>query len=296
MLRLAVASRAETYARIREPLAARDIDVVHLDVEEQAFSLDPATHAWRDLDVDVGYVFPSRLMEGAVATVLLDIPWVNDQAAVLRSRNKAGVLARLASADLPVPRSVLISNPVDETTLEAVWHTFDGPIVIKPNSTTHGVGVARTTDLDSFLGIADYLELVHDFRATGDKSFLVQEFIADARDVRVMVIDGAVVGAVERKIASDTSDTRWKHNVHRGAAARPCTIEEETHELVERVAAVMDIPLLGVDLLLTSDGPVVSETNARPTIDDASKYVPDFYDRLAALVRETTRTGSVSTR
>jgi ribosomal protein S6--L-glutamate ligase len=32
---------------------------------------------------------------------------------------------------------------------------------------------------------------------------------------------------------------------------------------------------------------VVNETNARPTVDAATKYEPDFYDRLAALVRRT---------
>jgi ribosomal protein S6--L-glutamate ligase len=32
---------------------------------------------------------------------------------------------------------------------------------------------------------------------------------------------------------------------------------------------------------------VVNETNARPTVDAATKYEPGFYDRLAALVRRT---------
>jgi ribosomal protein S6--L-glutamate ligase len=42
-----------------------------------------------------------------------------------------------------------------------------------------------------------------------------------------------------------------------------------------------------VDLLETEDRLVVSETNARPTVDRATKYEPDFYDRLASLVRQT---------
>jgi ribosomal protein S6--L-glutamate ligase len=40
---------------------------------------------------------------------------------------------------------------------------------------------------------------------------------------------------------------------------------------------------------VTDDRVVVGETNARPTVDDAEKYEPDFYDRLADLVRETNR-------
>jgi len=32
---------------------------------------------------------------------------------------------------------------------------------------------------------------------------------------------------------------------------------------------------------------VINETNARPTVDSATKYDPDFYDRLAGLIRRT---------
>jgi len=40
-----------------------------------------------------------------------------------------------------------------------------------------------------------------------------------------------------------------------------------------------------VDLLVTDDRAVVNETNARPTIDSATKYEPGFWDDLAALIR-----------
>jgi len=36
---------------------------------------------------------------------------------------------------------------------------------------------------------------------------------------------------------------------------------------------------------------VISETNARPTVDDAAKYDAGFYDRLAELVRQTAADG-----
>ena len=59
----------------------------------------------------------------------------------------------------------------------------------------------------------------------------------------------------------------------------------EFRELAESVAAELEIPFLGVDLLVTDDRVVVSETNARPTIDAATKYEPGFYDRLADAIR-----------
>jgi ribosomal protein S6--L-glutamate ligase len=284
MLRLAVATNSETYERMAEPLADRDIEVGHVATTERAI---PLTESPYD-DYDVGFVYPSRVMEGAVADAMLSVPWVNDREAILRSRNKADVLTRLGRADVPVPESVLVSNPADEADLVAAFERLDQPVVVKPNSTTRGVGVTTAHDLDSFLGIADYLDLVHDYRATGDQSFLVQAYLPDARDYRAMVVDGDYVGAVERRLPTDARERgRWKHNVHRGAVAEGVELPAELRQLAERTAEVLDIDYLGVDLLVTDDWAVVNETNARPTIDAATKYEDGFWDELAGLIRAT---------
>lgn len=293
MLRLAVATDAETLGRIREPLAERDVEAVHVATRGR---VQPLEEPIADGSFDVGFVYPPRIMEGGVADALLDVPWVNDLEAVLRSRNKAGALARLAGADVPVPRTVAVSNPVEEAELRAVFERFEPPVVVKPNSATRGAGVAKAHDLDSFLGICDYLSLLHDYRATDDRSFVVQEFLPGARDCRAMVIDGECVGAVERRLpdaerASDTDRTggRWKHNVHRGAEAVGVDLPADLRRLVEDAASALEIDWLGVDVLATDGRAVVNETNARPTVDAATKYHPDFYDRLADLVRRTAR-------
>jgi ribosomal protein S6--L-glutamate ligase len=154
------------------------------------------------------------------------------------------------------------------------------------------VGVATATDLDSLLGVVDYLNLIHDYRATGDKSFLIQEFLPDARDYRAMVVDGTYAGAVRRELDDDAlAAGRWKHNVHRGATAEGVDLDPEARDLAERAAAALGIDYLGVDLLATGDRLVVNETNARPTVDDATKYEGDFYDRFAALIRRTAERG-----
>lgn len=289
MLRLAVATQQETFERIRDPLADRGIAVVAVQASERTLSLaDPALPS-----VDAGLVFPSRLMEGGAVAAALDVPWVNDREAILTSRNKAGALAALAAADLPVPETTLVSNPVDDDAVAAAAETLQAragtdSLVVKPNSTTRGVGVARVEDPDSLLGVTDYLDLVHDFRATGDRSYLLQEYLPDARDYRAMIVDGEYAGAVERRLpAAETEAGKWKHNVHRGAVAEGVSLPPAARELAERAADVLGIDYLGVDLLETEDRLVVNETNARPTVDDATKYEPGFYDRLAALIRKT---------
>ena len=286
MLRLAVTTNAETFARVREPLADRGIEVEHLQAKERAIQLtDPDDEP----EFDVGLVYPGRLMEGAAITAGLDIPWVNGREAVLTSRNKSGVLAALDAAGIDVPRSVMLSNPIDESVVVDAVADLSFPVVVKPNSATRGVGVAKAGDLDSLLGVVDYLDLVHDFRATGDKSYIVQEFLPDARDYRVMVVDGDCVGGVERRLPDDLAEGRWKHNVHRGAEATGVDLPESHRRLAERTAADLGIPYLGVDLLETDDRLVVNETNARPTVDTAEKYDNGFYDRLADLIHEMAR-------
>jgi len=217
-----------------------------------------------------------------VTDAFLDVPWVNDRAAVLRSRNKAAAYAALADAGVPVPETVYVSNPAEDREVRAAFEGFDAPVVVKPNSTTRGVGVTKVRDADSLSGVTDYLELVHDYRATGDKSYVVQEFLPDAADYRVMVLDGEVVGAV-RRAAPDG----WKHNVHRGASAEGVDLPDGLRQLALDAADALNVDFLGVDLLVTEDRAVVNETNARPTVDDEEKYEDGFYDALAALVERT---------
>ena len=298
MLRLAVATNAETYERMQAPLADRGIETDAIETAERSIRVAAAAGGDSSQNgagqfgeaFDVGFVFPPRLAEGGVADALLDVPWVNDRECILRSRGKGETLAWLSRAGLPTPETVVVSNPVDESVLKDVFAGFEPPVVVKPNSTTQGVGVALAEDLDSFLGICDYLDLVHDYRATGDQSFLVQEFLPDARDFRVMLIDGKVVGAVERRLPEAAlAAGQWKHNVHRGAEATGVDLDEELGEearaVTEAAAGALDIPWLGVDLLVTDDRVVVNETNARPTIDETTKYESGFWDDLASLIR-----------
>ncbi|SFR35509.1 ATP-grasp domain-containing protein [Halogeometricum limi] len=281
MLRLAVTTSSETFERMRDPLGERGVAVEHLPAKSRAIRLTESRG-----DFDVGFVYPTRLMEGGAIDARDPIPWVNDREAVLTSRNKGGVIASLSRAGLPVPETRMLSNPVDESVVADAVSDLSFPLVVKPNSATRGVGVAKVSDVDSLLGVVDYLNLVHDFRSTGDKSYLIQEYVPDARDYRVMVVDGRVVGGVERRLPNALGEDRWKHNVHRGAEARAVTVSEAHRELALDVAETLGIDYLGVDVLVTEDRTLVSETNARPTIDH-EKYDGDFWDRLAALIRRT---------
>ena len=107
MIDLAVANRAETFERMAGPLEERGIRCHHVPVDERVIPLGEDA-PWDPGEFDVGFVYPGRLMEGAVADALLEIPWLNDRDVVLDSRNKAAVLARLGQEGVSVPETVYV--------------------------------------------------------------------------------------------------------------------------------------------------------------------------------------------
>lgn len=281
MLRLAVTTKTETFRRMSQPLADRGIEATYIDTSQRAL---PLTDDTVFDSFDVGFVFPGRLMEGGAVDAHLSIPWLNDRSAILRSRNKAEVLVRLDRAGFSVPSTIMLSNPVDKSTVQSAFEQLESPALIKPNSTTRGVGITRINSVDELYGVTDYLDLIHEFPATDDRSYLIQEYIPNARDIRVMVLDGEYVGAVERTFP-DTDDGRFVRNVHRGATAQAIDLKPELQRIAENVATELSIPFVGIDMLVTQNDAYITETNARPTIDTADKYVDGFYDQLAESIK-----------
>ena len=285
MIELAVITHEETFDRMKDPLKDRGIMARYIEAYGRQIPISKG-----DLsdfqNVDVGFVYPSRLMEGGVIDALLEVPWVNGAESVLLSRNKGRVLAILDKNGFDIPATIMISNPIGEEELLDAYEKIQKPIVIKPNSATRGLGIALVDDVDSFEGIVDYIKLIQNREETGDRSFLVQEYIPDAKDYRVMVIDGEYAGAVERRFRDeDVKGKKWKKNVHRDAIAVKKEMPELIKKMAEEVATLLKIRYVGIDILLNEDRVVINETNARPTIDKEDKYLPDFYDKLSRLIK-----------
>jgi len=269
----------ESNARIERGLASEGIDCVTFDAYGRAYALEDADVP----DVDAGIVYPSRLAEGGVLDALTDIAWVDDAADLLTTRNKARTVALLERAGVPVPETHLLSSPVSDEDVRAAFDAVGAPAVVKPNSASSGRGATLAHDPDTATGVADLFGVVHESSLVRDRTFVVQEYVEDARDYRVMVFGGEYVGAVER------SAPGWKKNVHAGAEAHGVTPPDGVVSLAEDAARALGIDFCGVDVLSQEGGDfsVVNEVNARPTVDTTDKYEPDFYAELARLVRNT---------
>ncbi|MDZ4179101.1 MAG: hypothetical protein U1E29_07700 [Coriobacteriia bacterium] len=125
---------------------------------------------------------------------------INDMGAAAIARNKAVSAHFLRSAGFTVPKSEVFAvgrydDPRSCVSLLPAARAFacelGFPVVVKPNGLWWGLGVARAYDL-SQLDIA--------FRAAAllDSGVLVQECLL-GNDVRVVMLDGELVCAYERK-------------------------------------------------------------------------------------------------
>lgn len=277
-MRLLLTHGEESNARIEEGLSPHGIDCVTFDAYGRVYSLDDGDVP----DADVGLVYPSRLVEGGVLDALTDLVWINDATDVLTTRNKARTTAVLDREGIPVSETRLLSSPVSAEDVRAAFDAVGAPAVVKPNSASSGRGAALAHDPDTATGVADLFGVVHESSLVRDRTFVVQEYVEDACDYRVMVLGGEYVGAVERRAPG------WKKNVNAGAVARGVEPPESVVSLAEDAARALGVDFCGVDVL-SQDGKdfaVVNEVNARPTVDDADKYEPEFYAELARLVRD----------
>jgi ribosomal protein S6--L-glutamate ligase len=81
------------------------------------------------------------------------------------------------------------------------------------------------------------------------------------RDVRVFVLGGRVLGAIERLAPNG----QWRTNVSLGGTARPLELPEAWEEMALRAATAIGAEYAGVDLLPSRDGTVfVLEVNGIP--------------------------------
>jgi RimK family alpha-L-glutamate ligase len=130
-----------------------------------------------------------------------------------------------------------------------------GDVVVKPIFGSMGHGMVRVSDPDVAFRVFRSLEQVRSV-------FYVQQLIEhEGRDVRVFVVGGRVLGAIERR----APDGQWRTNFTRGGTVRPFDLPESWEQLSLRAASAIGADYAGVDLLPSRDGHVfVLEVNGIP--------------------------------
>lgn len=181
----------------------------------------------------------------------LGVRVVNAARAIERTVDKQLASALLATAGVATPATVACERGADAL---AAFEALGGDVVVKPLFGAMGAGIARIEDRDVAHRVFRSLELE---RAV----YYVQETVVGVgrRDLRALVVGGAVLGAIERR------GPDWRANVARGAEARPAALSDEEAALCAAAAGALGVDVAGVDLLtLPGHAPVVVEVNGIP--------------------------------
>lgn len=209
--------------------------------------------------LDVILPRPDFVEEPSLHTVTVDAllaagyPVVNAHHAFPLTKNKLVQKLVLTQEHIPTPNWAIVRSP--ENT-ERAAASLGYPLILKVAFGTWGKGVFYVENRATLMPIADYLHV-------RDKNpVIMEEFIAEAdrHDLRVFVVNGRVIGAMER-VARD-GDVRA--NIYAQATDRTATLTDEEKRIACAATKAFDLDLAGVDLIRSRRGPLVLEVNANP--------------------------------
>lgn len=126
------------------------------------------------------------------------------------------------------------------------------PLIIKEAYGSFGAQVYLAKTLNEAKNIITSL---------GHKDFIMQEFISEStgRDVRVNVVGGKVVSAMERYNEND-----FRSNISNGGNMKKIVLTPEIEAIAIKAAEIIGLDFAGVDVLFGNDGPIVCEVNSNP--------------------------------
>lgn len=182
------------------------------------------------------------------------VPTYNASTAIETVKDKLHTHQVLSAAKLPIPRTMLAKFPID---LDLVGSVLNFPLVVKTLSGSQGSGVFLCESRSNF---RDLMELIQATQANAN--FIFQEFVAASHgsDIRVLVIGGRVVAAMERTSQGDD----FKANFSQGGTVREFAIDREAEWLALESARLLGLDIAGIDLLKDEDGYKICEANSSP--------------------------------
>ncbi len=176
--------------------------------------------------------------------------------ALVRSRDKLRSLQILARAGLDLPKTVFSNYSKDVSSV--VDKAGGAPLVIKLLEGTQGLGVVLA---DTRNTAESMLEAFNGLKAR----VIVQEFIKEAggADIRVFIVDGAVVGSMKRQ----GKEGEFRSNLHRGGSASIIQLTDQEENAALKAAKVLGLGIAGVDMLQSARGPLILEVNSSPGLE-----------------------------
>jgi ribosomal protein S6--L-glutamate ligase len=143
-------------------------------------------------------------------------------------------------------------------------------VVAKRDQAHLGLGVSLWPSLETFYSLASLQGLRY--------PLVVQPFLADARDLRVVAV-GDYLEAYER-----LNPHSFRKNLFQGGSSRPAALSRELQDFCREVMARGRFPYALLDLLVDPEGrPYLSEISLKGGLTGARLSQAEFRQRVAAL-------------
>jgi ribosomal protein S6--L-glutamate ligase len=211
---------------------------------------------------------------------------LNESVAIGRSRDKLRSLQLLARDGVGLPVTAFTHEA--GRTDEIIKMVGGAPVVVKLLEGTQGIGVVLGETHQSAKSV---IEAFHG----AEIAILVQQYVKEAsgRDIRVFVVGGKAIAAMQRTGAPG----EFRSNLHRGGHAEEVKISPEERQTAIRAARSMGLNVCGVDLLRAKEGPVVMEVNSSPGLEGIEQSTKvDVASKIVEFLEKNARPGRTRTK
>mgnify|MGYP001025856058 CR=1 FL=1 len=184
----------------------------------------------------------------------LGVPVLNNEKTIEKVGDKLHTHQILAREGLPTPTTLLAKFPVN---LELVEKHVGFPVVVKTRLGSNGSGVFLIEHQNAF---SDLMNLIEE--TNPNIQLIFQKFVSfsKGRDLRLFVVDGHVVAAMERR----AKEGDFKANYSTGGTVQLFEPDAEAVDLALRTSEILNIDIAGVDLLFSEEGYTICEANTFP--------------------------------
>lgn len=264
-----LASNPELYSnkRIMEAGEMRGHEMHFLNIKECYMKLDakkPEIHyrgglILNQFDAIIPRIRPSITFYGCALTrqfEAMNVFCLNSSTAITQSRDKLFSLQLLLQSGIEIPTTGFAHSPLD--TDDLIKMVGGTPLIVKLLEGTQGKGVVLAETKKAAESVINAFKSLN-------ANILVQEFIKEAngKDLRLFVIDGKVVAAIQREALPG----EFRANIHLGGTASVIKPTAEEKKIAIRAAKAMDLKVAGVDIIRSSKGPLLLEVNSSPGLE-----------------------------
>lgn len=181
---------------------------------------------------------------------------INSSQAKVTANNKWWTHQQLLLNGVATPRTFYLDK--QHESLQYVSNQLGFPLVVKASYGSKGQAVWLCHTFDEVVEVIGTL--------TSEREIIIQEYLqlSHGRDVRVVVVDGQVVGSMLRTAAKNG----FQANLEAGGIGQPFVLTQAQAELAVVAAKAVGLGLAGVDLLFKNNAElVVGEVNQNPGLE-----------------------------